>query len=504
MDKSISKNFFEENGTVITAMILAAGITLRLTGLTTSAIWYDEALPFEAAKLPFLAMLDATKYTFSPPLWGTVVWISVRIFGQNEFGLRIPALLASVGSLWLLYKLVDYFGLSVNQKNTVLYFAALLPYQLSMAQDGRMYTILFALYLCAIWFAVHSNWFGLTASAGLMLYTHYTAPFYLIGVYFISITNTALNPRNLQKTIISGIVALLTFLPWLPAYIETLGIDSPVPPLSVYSFALMVYSIMFDYTLPQNIFFGLFLLLLLLSVTLALLFFIRQVFILSKVMLQPTIINKDTPTSYTTLRYIQLIIFALLPLTLMLAWNMLWKNFIYYRLLAIMLIPIIVWIVYTISRSVSWHVNYALLLVWSILLLTGIIQWSPQAKTGDLLDIASFINVQWQEGDVIYHITGTSYLPFSQYFEGKPEYLIDAIEHTWLLPVQLQDRFMVKRHPLESINYKRAWIFYSPNGLLSTQTTNRAQQYIHNANLIGIVKGWRFSPIEVYLLTAQP
>src|SRR5690349_21731524 len=101
MNKPISGNFLEQNSIAITLIILVSGGILRIAGLTTAAIWYDESISFEAAKLPFLAMLDATKYTFSPPLWGTIVWFSMRTFGQNAFSLRVPALLAGLASLWL-------------------------------------------------------------------------------------------------------------------------------------------------------------------------------------------------------------------------------------------------------------------------------------------------------------------------------------------------------------------------------------------------------------------
>ena len=117
----------------------------------------------------------------------------------------------------------------------------------------------------------------------------------------------------------------------------------------------------------------------------------------------------------------------------------------------------------------------------------------------------NMINAQWEPGDIIYHITGTSYMPFSNYFGNKPMYLIDEQQHGWLLRSQLQDIFEVKRSALEDIEYKRVWIFYaSSEGLVSEDARRRADQYVENGVLVDIIQAWQFAPIKIYLVDNQP
>jgi len=483
--------------------IIIVGVTLRVCGLTTAAIWYDESLPFEAAKLPFFSMIEATKFTFSPPLWGIITWVSVRLLGQNEFALRLPALLAGIFTLWMVDKLANDFNLSKNQKAIALLFASLLPYQFSMAQDGRMYTILLALYLCATWFALHNRWLGLTACAGLLLYTHYTAPFYLAGIYAVTLINDRFDLKHFKQTLISGGVAVLCFLPWVPIYISTAKIESPLPAMSFPALLIMFYRIAFNDTLRDSPFiFLLALLAIILSIALSLIFCVRLMLVMINNNSHSAIQSGTQPEHMQIIRYLQLTLFALLPITTMMIWNFTWKNFIYYRLLASMLVPIIIWMAYSLTKVSRLRiVNYTLLSIWIILLCAGIINWSPASKGGDLRDVVDLINSQWQEGDIIYHITGTSYLPFSQYLGNKPEYLIDEKQHDWLLPLQLQDIFKIKRSSLESISYQRAWVVYSRDDLVTEDANKRAQTYIQNGTLAGIVRAWYFAPIEVYLVS---
>ncbi len=483
--------------------IVAAGIALRISGLTLSAIWYDEALSLEAAKLPFLSMLDATKFTFAPPLWGVIIWLSIQIFGANELALRLPALLAGIFTFWVVYKICDDFGLTNNQKMISLLFMSLLPYQLWIAQDGRVYAITCGLYLCAAWFAFRNRWLGLTACAGLLLYAHYTSPFYLIAIYAAAAINNGFNLKRLMHVFSSGAVAILSFLPWLPIYIATTKGDVPVPPLSIWAFLPIFYRLMFADTLNNSsILLILALSTIAVSTILAIISSIWLIWLTVKKGSQSAEFEQPSPAKRTPIiRYWQLILITLLPLALMVAWSLLWKNFIYYRLFVPMLIPMILWMVYTLTKTPSaWLAKYILFPTWIILLVAGLATWTPQSKSGHLRDTAELIRSQWRPGDIIYHITGTSYLPFTQYLGDKPEYLIDEQQNDWLMPYELQEMFGIERRSLESLSYQRAWVMYSRDTIITEQVNERAQSYIKNGTLIDIVKAWQFAPIEIYLV----
>lgn len=490
------------NSSWLLGAIIVAGIVLRVSGLTSSAIWYDEALPLETAKLSFLSMLDATKYTFSPPLWATIVWLSTKLFGTNEFAIRFPALLFGISTLWIAYRIAKEFQLSHHQILASMILIAWMPYQLALAQDGRMYTLLTALILIAAWAAIKDNWIWLSISASLLLYTHYTAPFYLVAIYLMALFNGKIDIRRFRNVFISGIAAIISFLPWLPNYLETLKIDSLINPVTFPEIVLMVYRITFEDTLTNYP-----ALLILSMVTVNLLLMLSLVTSIWALLTKPEWMRSASDSleaDSTPKRYLQLTMLAVIPFAAMLTWNILWTDFLYYRLIAAMLIPVTIWAVRTLSNirftRVITNLSFA-----SVLLLVGVgvMSWSPHSKSGTLRETAEFIESQWQEGDIIYHITGTTYLPASQYFEGKPQYLINETQHEWLLPLQLQEIFKISRAPMEEIEFKRAWVFYSRGNLIIDEVAAKADKYTLDGILVTTVKGWRFATMEVYLVEAE-
>src|SRR3972149_1182266 len=162
-------------------LAVSAGIALRVSGLGASAIWYDESFSLAMARLPLLDMIRTAALDFNPPLWEMIAWVSVRIFGVNEIGLRAPALVASILPL-LLARYLAHTLLPDMPAALGVGAVALLPYQLWMAQEGRMYAMMSLLYLFAFALARRGRWLGLSAVLGLLLYSHMTAPFYCAAV----------------------------------------------------------------------------------------------------------------------------------------------------------------------------------------------------------------------------------------------------------------------------------------------------------------------------------
>jgi hypothetical protein len=481
--------------TIIAAV--SAGIALRINGIFTTGIWYDESLPFAVGRLPFWSMLYATRYTDAPPLWDLIAWWGIRIFGQNEIALRLPSLIASIFTLWLVYKISGEFNLSNLQKAAIMVFICLLPYQIWIAQDGRSYAIFSALYLGGAWFALRGRWLGLTACSGLILYSHYAGPFYVLSLYIVASLTTGISFKYLKVLIASGVIAVLSFTPWVPIYTAILAEKFTVPPLTFLDLLVMFYRITFADTLKQHS------LLVLGLISIAGCLFLST--LAMSIQIYKIIKNKLFSTAQdmtnARVRYIQLSLIALLPLVVMVLWSVFWKSFIYYRLLVPLVIPLVLWTLFTVTSYIpSWPVKYIFAPIWLILLVAGVANWSPTSRDGNLHHAIDMINIQWQPGDIIYHITGTSYMPFSNYIGDKPMYLINEQQHGWLLRPQLQDIFGVKRSALEDIKYKRVWIIYALDNLVSERVKRRADQYVENGVLIDVVQAWQFAPMKVYLV----
>src|SRR5574337_764706 len=195
---------------------ISAGIALRIAGLTASPLWYDEAFSLAMTRLPLLDMVRASSLDFNPPLWEMIAWVSVRLFGFNEFGLRFPALLANIGTLLLAADFAHKY-LPLRAAVMALTVLAILPYQLWMAQDGRVYALMSLLYLAAAWFALDVCWLGMGASLGLLMYCHMTGPFYAltIGVLCIGLWRR----ETVRRYAFGGTMAAASFVPWLSSYV---------------------------------------------------------------------------------------------------------------------------------------------------------------------------------------------------------------------------------------------------------------------------------------------
>ncbi len=478
--------------------ILAAGIIIRTAGLTASAVWYDEAVSIFNVRLPFFTMIQATKYTNTPPIWEIMLWISVHILGENEFSLRLPSLIVGIVTLWVAYKLTVEFGLSEMQQHIAMLFISLLPFQFWLAQDGRIYATLSLLYLAAIWFTLRNRWVGLTACAGLLLYSHFTAPFFIATLYIVMLFHNGLSWKNIVRTLLSGLIITVCFIPWIPALIFSMQNQVKLLPLSyLYLLSVSHQAIFVNNRVSLMSMVGI-------SIT-GIGALITCIILLLKQATAWKKFRNDSQNNPTpNWRYVQLVIIAITPLAALIFISVFSKNIIYYRALTAMLMPLIIWIVATLGNGLKYKIpQYGFTALWLVFLVAGLIGWSPTEKGSNLREAASFINKEWKSGDVIYHITGTSFLPFAYYLPDKPAYLLNETVHSFLLPGQLADIYGLRRVPLESIHYKRAWVIYARDPLLSSDAKLRAHDYINDGILTNRVSAWEFARIEIYLVDTK-
>jgi hypothetical protein len=473
------------------AVIIGLGIFLRLKDFTAPAIWYDESLTFAAAKLPFLSMLEAIRYTYAPPLWGILVWGSVRLFGHTEFALRILALIPAILTIGLLYKVAAGLGFGKGQKLVLMASFCLLPYPIWTAQDGRIYAIFSLVYLLCVLFAIRNNWLGLTLGSLFLLYSHYIGPFYMIGLYAAAFF-TSPGRKQVLKCAASAGAAMLLFLPWVPVYLETAGEQFTVPPFDFGEMAIAFHRLAFSNTLKSP------------WAVLATLTVSLVVFAACSVWLYQTLrkylLGSSRPGSFSIVQ-VQWGLAAFLPFLVMLLWSFLWKDFIYYRLLVGLCLPSLIVVVDLLGRFLPGRFLRASLSAWWIFLVVlGTLQWTPYSRDGNMRQAITFIQQNWREGDVLYHISGTSYMPVSFYFPGRPMYLVDEDQHGWLLPIALQQIFGVPRADLARIPYKRAWIFYAQEILLTPAAREKAERYIAGGILQATVSSWQFATIRIYLV----
>lgn len=129
------------------SLLLFWGIFLRIISLDQSSLWMDEGYSFLAAAtlLQTGNIFLETGYLYAPfsALFHFFEALSIFLFGENEWGIRLPSLLfgifTAVGGFFVAKKLFPK-----NQLLPIFFFALLLfsTWNISWSVQGRMYTML--------------------------------------------------------------------------------------------------------------------------------------------------------------------------------------------------------------------------------------------------------------------------------------------------------------------------------------------------------------------------
>src|SRR4051812_15609672 len=92
--------------------ILLLALIVRVRGIASQSLWYDEACSLRIARMPLRDVLTGVAITENtPPAHYFALWGWIRIFGDSVTSVRIPSVIAGVLSVWALYALSRrYFG----------------------------------------------------------------------------------------------------------------------------------------------------------------------------------------------------------------------------------------------------------------------------------------------------------------------------------------------------------------------------------------------------------
>jgi 4-amino-4-deoxy-L-arabinose transferase-like glycosyltransferase len=170
----------------LTGIVLLAGI-LRLGGLGTRSLWLDEGATWDTVNGSFGHMLRGlVDHEATPPLSYVLDWLGVQAFGTSEFALRLPAALAGIALVPVVYVAGrDLAGRRAGLIAALL--AACNPFLVWHAQDARSYSLL-VLFVAGTIAALARGrlWWWAAMAIGALL-SHYFALFVLIpeGVWLL-------------------------------------------------------------------------------------------------------------------------------------------------------------------------------------------------------------------------------------------------------------------------------------------------------------------------------
>ena len=180
-------------------LILFLALILRLVSLNQS-LWLDEGIQWWAVTtFPLKHLItEYIKGDFNPPLFHIILYFWVKIFGDSEIALRLPSVLFGLGTVWFTYKLG---GLKAAL------LAATAPLLIYYSQEARMYSLAAFTVTAAMYYFVKRRKLAIIFLS-LSLYSHYLN-WLLLPVFFW------LQP-------LFSVLAILSFIPFLPIFIQQL------------------------------------------------------------------------------------------------------------------------------------------------------------------------------------------------------------------------------------------------------------------------------------------
>jgi hypothetical protein len=213
------KSLFSWSGIVIIAFVL------YFAGISHESIWWDESYSafmggHSASEILYFIHTDN-----HPPLYYLLVSLSITLFGNSAWALRLPSVLGSIGLVALGAGPVR----RILGNKTALIFAVLAlftPVLLIYAHEARMYSLAsFSVTACALYgfLALKENrrldwvffaFFSLTSA-----YLHYyglMAAFFIHLILFVWIISK--NRRSIKPYLVSAAVIVIGYLPWIPFF----------------------------------------------------------------------------------------------------------------------------------------------------------------------------------------------------------------------------------------------------------------------------------------------
>ena len=229
---------------VVVVVVVAAGIVLRF--LTHSALWLDEALTVDRARLPVSQIAGSVKHDGAPPLYYYLLHFWMRIFGQSDLATRSLSGVIGVITLPVAWLAGNRLGGRVVAWTTLVLLASA-PFAVYYSTEARMYGLVILLTGCGF-LALHrslqeprpGNLIAVAVVTAALLYTQYWA-IYLIGVVGLWLLVTAFlgrrrdraadraaadaapdaapNWKRQRSALVAVAVGCVLFVPWLPIFV---------------------------------------------------------------------------------------------------------------------------------------------------------------------------------------------------------------------------------------------------------------------------------------------
>lgn len=236
----------------ILLLILIVATVLRFYHIDFQSIWMDEihtineASPNKSFSEVYDALMTSEPH---PPLFFFLIHILFKIFGYTTFVARSFVAIVGIAGVFSIYLLgKEIFSRKVGLISSLL--LAVNYFHLYYSQDARMYGLLFLMTTLSFYYLVKFIKKPTLKTAvingvfsALMIYCHFFGLFaffaqYLILLYFVIIPFEIERKKFLLYCFISGVIALILYLPTYNLFIKTTEMTSiwiKMPTLDVFT-----------------------------------------------------------------------------------------------------------------------------------------------------------------------------------------------------------------------------------------------------------------------------
>lgn len=217
---------------VLVAVVgVASTAALAARFFVPSALWLDEALSVNIARLPIHEIPDALRRDGHPPLYYVILHIWIGWFGAGDRAVRALSGVISISTLPLGYLAGRRIGGARLGWLTVVVLT-LSPYMLRYSSEARMYSLVILLTVSGYLLTTSAldnprPWplAGVVLTSGALLWTHYWSIWLLTAVTLLLVVQIIRQradrtARRSPLVVLGALVAGgLTFVPWLPTFL---------------------------------------------------------------------------------------------------------------------------------------------------------------------------------------------------------------------------------------------------------------------------------------------
>lgn len=199
---------------------------LNFIRIFDNAFWGDEGFTMRLAKMSLSEMINTTAADMHPPLYYLLTQLLYKIFGDSGFSYHLSALIPYAGILIIACVVVKKkFGFIpafiLVTMSSIMKRAVTYNVEVRMYSMGAFFVLLSFL---ALYNIIKNNnkkdWIIFCIVSLCAAFTHYYA---LISVAFFYVTLLILmfkNKKYMKPTIITSIVTILVYLPWLSKLVD--------------------------------------------------------------------------------------------------------------------------------------------------------------------------------------------------------------------------------------------------------------------------------------------